>query len=405
MVLSVKATIDAIRAGEIVIVVDDASREDEGDLIMAASATTPEKIAFFLHHTSGVICTSITEDRAERLKLPEMVAHNEEAHRTAFTVSVDLAGGITTGISAADRAATIRGLADPGLGPEAFARPGHVFPLRSRSGGVLRRAGHTEAATDLTRLAGVEPAGVICEVLSADKRRMASRSELRALATRHRLPMIAVADLIDYRLRTERLVTHVAQARVPTAHGEFTCHAWRTEIDGTEHLAFVRGDVAGGEPVLARVHSECLTGDVFGSLRCDCGRQLDDALRAIDRAGRGVVVYMRGHEGRGIGIVHKLEAYNLQDDGYDTVDANLRLGLPVDARDYGIGAQILADLGVERVRLMTNNPAKCESIEGYGLEVVERLALPPVPTEDNVAYLRTKQERMGHLLPELGVAQ
>lgn len=405
MVNSAKSAIDAIRGGEIVIVVDDESRENEGDLIMAASATTPEKIAFFLQHTSGLICAPVTGARADRLELPQMVDRNEESQRTAFTVSVDLSSGITTGISAEDRAATIRALADPGRGPDAFVRPGHVFPLRSREGGVLRRAGHTEAATDLARLAGVEPAGVICEVVSADKRRMASRSELSSLAKTHGLRMISVTDLVRYRLRSERLVKQVTSAPIPTAHGEFVCHAWRAQTDNAEHLAFVRGDVTGGEPVLVRVHSECLTGDVFGSQRCDCGRQLDDALHAIDEAGRGVVVYLRGHEGRGIGLEHKLAAYNLQDRGYDTVDANLELGLPVDTREYGVGAQILLDLGVAQIRLMTNNPAKYRGLEGYGLEIVERVALPPVVTAHNIAYLRTKRERLGHLLPHLDLAQ
>jgi 3,4-dihydroxy 2-butanone 4-phosphate synthase/GTP cyclohydrolase II len=398
----ITAAIQAIGAGEIVVVIDDEDRENEGDLIMAADAVTPEKVGFFLRHTSGVICAPLTAERCDALQLPMMVADNTEAHRTAFTVSVDLARGITTGISAGDRAATIRGLADASLGPSDFARPGHIFPLRARDGGVLKRAGHTEAATDLARLAGRTPGGVLCEVVSEDKCGMARGPELRRLAAKHRLPLISVAELVRHRLRSERLVEPVAEARIPTRHGDFTCRAWRSTLDGTEHLALTRGDVTSGDPLLVRVHSECLTGDVLGSHRCDCGSQLDDALRAIAAAGRGVLVYLRGHEGRGIGLAHKLAAYNLQDEGHDTVDANVLLGLPVDDREYGIGAQILMDLGVRRMRLMTNNPAKYDGLKGYGLEVVERVPLAPRTTHENVAYLETKRRRMGHLLPELG---
>jgi 3,4-dihydroxy 2-butanone 4-phosphate synthase/GTP cyclohydrolase II len=393
----VREAIRAIAAGEVVLVVDDEDRENEGDLIMAADAATPEKLGFFLRHTSGVICTSLSEERCEVLRLPLMVLDNREAQGTAFTVSVDLAEGTTTGISAADRAATIRALADASCGPTDFVRPGHIFPLRSRDGGVLKRAGHTEAATDLVRLAGRGPAGVLCEVVSEDKCSMARAPELRRLAAAQRLPMISVADLVRHRLRSERLVEHVSEARVPTAHGEFVCKAWRSVLDGVEHLALTHGDVGGDEPVLVRVHSECLTGDVFGSRRCDCGSQLDDALRAIAQAGRGIVIYLRGHEGRGIGLAHKLAAYNLQDRGHDTVDANRALGLPVDSREYGIGAQILVDLGVRRMRLMTNNPAKNDGLQGYGLEIVERVPLAPRPTRENIAYLETKRRRMGHL--------
>jgi 3,4-dihydroxy 2-butanone 4-phosphate synthase/GTP cyclohydrolase II len=392
--------IAAIRSGEVVIVTDDESRENEGDLIMAAEAATPEKIAFFLRHTSGVICTALPGERLAALELPLMVEDNQEAQRTAFTVSVDLAAGVTTGISAGDRARTIRALADPGVGATDFVRPGHVFPLRSRPGGVLKRTGHTEAAVDLARLAGLRPAGVLCEVVSADRSEMARGAELRGLAKGHGLPMVSISDLIRHRLTEERLVRRTACARVPTAHGSFECYAWESLIDGTEHLAFVCGDVDTGDPALVRVHSECLTGDVFGSHRCDCGTQLEDALTEIAKAGRGVVVYLRGHEGRGIGIGHKLKAYTLQDEGHDTVDANLRLGLPVDAREYGVGAQILMDLGVQRLRLMTNNPAKYRGLEGFGLEIVERVALPSRPTRDNVAYLATKRSRMGHLLDD-----
>jgi 3,4-dihydroxy 2-butanone 4-phosphate synthase/GTP cyclohydrolase II len=395
---SVEAAVEAVRRGGVVLVVDDESRENEGDLIMAADAATPETVSFFLRHTSGVICASITEERADALGLPLMVADNQESRGTAFTVTVDLAQGVSTGISAADRAATIRALGSPGARAQDFVRPGHVFPLRARPGGVLKRAGHTEAAVDLARMAGCEPAGVLCEVVTADKAGMARGPELRALARRHGLPMISVAGLIAHRLRRERLVRHVASARVPTSHGDFTCHAWRSVLDGVEHLAFVHGDVGGDDPVLTRIHSECLTGDVFSSARCDCGAQLDDAMRAIATAGAGVVVYLRGHEGRGIGLAHKLEAYNLQDAGRDTVDANLDLGLPVDSREYGIGAQILVDLGIRRLRLMTNNPAKYHGLTGYDVEIVERVPLRPRRTAENERYLRTKQQRMGHLI-------
>jgi 3,4-dihydroxy 2-butanone 4-phosphate synthase / GTP cyclohydrolase II len=395
--------IRAIRAGDVVLVVDDADRENEGDLIMAADAATPEKVAFFLRHTSGVICASLSPQRCDALQLPLMVSDNTEAQGTAFTVSVDLARGTTTGISAADRAATIRGLADASLGPADFARPGHIFPLRSRDGGVLKRAGHTEAASDLARLAGRAPAGVLCEVVSDDKCRMARGPELQRLAAAHGLPMISVAGLVQHRLRSERLVEQVAEATIPTRHGDFVCRAWRSTLDGTEHLALTRGDVAGADPVLVRVHSECLTGDVLGSRRCDCGTQLDDALAAIDAEGRGVLVYLRGHEGRGIGLGHKLAAYGLQDQGHDTVDANTLLGLPVDDREYGIGAQMLVDLGVQRMRLMTNNPAKYDGLQGYGLEIVQRVPLASRVTPENVTYLETKRRRMGHLLGELQV--
>jgi 3,4-dihydroxy 2-butanone 4-phosphate synthase/GTP cyclohydrolase II len=398
---SIEQAVEAVAQGEIVIVVDDEERENEGDLIMAAQAATPEKMAFFLRHTSGVICVALPGERLDALDLPLMVQDNTEAQGTAFTVSVDLAAGVTTGISAADRARTVAALADPARTAADFARPGHVFPLRSRPGGVLKRAGHTEAAVDLARLAGMQPAGVLCEVASADKTEMARGPELRRLAAAHGLAMISVAQLARHRLRRERLVVASAQARVPTRHGDFTCHAWTSRIDGTEHLALVRGDVGDGAPVLVRVHSECLTGDVFGSARCDCGTQLDDALAAIAEEGRGVVVYLRGHEGRGIGIAHKLMAYNLQDQGWDTVDANLQLGLPVDTREYGIGAQMLVDLGVRRIRLMTNNPAKYRGLSVHGLQIVDRVPMAARVTAENVAYLRTKRQRMGHLLPDM----
>jgi 3,4-dihydroxy 2-butanone 4-phosphate synthase/GTP cyclohydrolase II len=401
----VAAAIEAISAGGAVIVTDDQRRENEGDLIMAAESATPEKLAFFLQHTSGVICAALTGERCDALGMPLMVQDNREAQGTAFTITVDLAEGTTTGISAADRAATLRALANPESEPNDFVRPGHIFPLRSRPGGVLKRAGHTEAAVDLARLAGLHPAGILCEIVTEDKSDMARGPELEALAERHDLPMISVSDLVRHRLSTERLVREVAKARVPIAHGQFTCHAWEAVTDGVEHLAFVQGDVGNHEPVLVRVHSECLTGDVFGSHRCDCGTQLDDSLAMIAAEGRGVVVYLRGHEGRGIGLGHKLDAYNLQDEGHDTVDANLELGLPVDTREYGIGAQILLDLGVTKLRLMTNNPAKLSGLDRYGLEVVDRVSLPTRTTSDNLAYLQAKRERLGHLLPELEVAK
>ncbi|MFC9557491.1 bifunctional 3,4-dihydroxy-2-butanone-4-phosphate synthase/GTP cyclohydrolase II [Rhodococcus sp. NPDC056960] len=399
-IASVTAAIAAVGAGEIVIVTDDESRENEGDLIMASEAATPEKIAFFLRHTSGVLCAAITKERADNLNLPMMVEQNEESQQTAFTVTVDLAHGITTGISASDRASTLVALADPTAGPTRFVRPGHILPLRARNGGVLKRAGHTEAAVDLARLAGLQAAGTISEVVTGDKLGMAQGPELARLAAQHGLVRTSIASLIRYRLSSESLIRQIASARVPTRHGEFVCYVWESMLDGIEHVALVKGDVCGSEPVLVRVHSECLTGDVFGSDRCDCGVQLDDALRAINEVGSGVVVYLRGHEGRGIGLSRKLQAYNLQDAGLDTVDANLRLGLPVDSREYGVGAQILMDLGIQRIRLMTNNPDKYAGLSGYGLEITERVSVTPRVTPHNLEYLRTKRDRLGHLLPQ-----
>ena len=395
----VAAAIEAIATGGIVVVTDDPDREDEGDLIMAASAATQEKVAFFLEHTSGLICVGIDSERADELELPLMVSENTEAHSTAFTVSVDLRSGLTSGISAAERARTIAALGDEAIPASEFTRPGHVFPLRARVGGVLKRAGHTEAAVDLCRLAGETPAGALCEVVSGDKREMARGGELTAIAAKYGMPMVSITELIRHRLRSETLVERVATGRVPSKHGELRCEVWRSLVDGTEHLAIVQGDVAGGDPLLVRVHSECLTGDVLGSQRCDCGQQLDDALEMIHGAGRGVVIYLRGHEGRGIGLAHKLRAYNLQDQGLDTVDANTELGLPIDTRDYGIGAQILRNLGVGRMRLMTNNPAKYSGLKSYGLEIVERIALRPHVTPENLRYLSAKRDRLGHLLP------
>jgi 3,4-dihydroxy 2-butanone 4-phosphate synthase/GTP cyclohydrolase II len=397
----IEDAVEAIGRGEIVIVVDDEDRENEGDLIMAAEFATPDAIAFFLHHTSGVICAPVTRERARELDLPLMVSDNTESMRTAFTVSVDYANGTTTGISAHDRAATIKALVDPATRPGDLLRPGHIFPLEAREGGTLKRAGHTEAALDLTRMAGLYPAGVLCELVNEAKDDMARLPELAAFAEEHGLLLISIADLIRYRRQTEKLVRRITEARVPTEWGEFTCYAYESTLDGTEHLAFVRGAVQGQPNVLVRVHSECLTGDVFGSLRCDCGPQLSAAMQMVAEEGMGAVVYLRGHEGRGIGIGHKLRAYQLQDQGHDTVDANIKLGLPVDSREYGIGAQILVDLGITTMRLMTNNPSKRGGLEGFGLEITERVPLLTDPNPENVAYLRTKRERMGHLLEGL----
>ena len=397
----IEEVIAAIARGEMIVMVDDEDRENEGDLIMAAQFATPENIAFIVRHSSGVVVAPLSGDRCDDLRLPLMVEHNTESHRTAFTISVDLIEGTTTGISAADRAATLRALADPEENFSSFARPGHIFPLRAREGGVLKRAGHTEAAVDLARMAGLEPAGIICEIINDDGS-MSRLPELIEFSRKHNLLLSSIAELIKYRRHHEKLVTRMGQAQVPTDWGNFTCTAFKSDVDGTEHLAFSLGTVDDGQPVLVRVHSECLTGDVFSSRRCDCGPQLHSAMSLIAEEGRGIVVYLRGHEGRGIGIGHKIRAYSLQDGGFDTVDANTELGLPVDSREYGIGAQILADLGANQLRLMTNNPAKYGGIEGYGLEIIERVAINPVTTKENLKYLQTKRDRMGHLfsLPE-----
>ena len=397
----IEDAIAAIARGEIVVVVDDEDRENEGDLIMAAEHATPEAIAFFLHHTSGFICASITTERAHELELGAMVADNTESMRTAFLVSVDAIEGTSTGISAADRAVTLRALVDPATRPADLARPGHILPLEARDGGVLKRAGHTEAAVDLARLAGCAPVGVLCEIVDHDKRDMARVPELIEFAAAHDLVMISIADLVRYRRHHEQLVERVASTTVPTRWGRFDSHAYRSTLDGIEHVAFTLGDVSAGPSTMVRVHSECLTGDVFGSYRCDCGPQLDAAMALIAEEGRGAVVYLRGHEGRGIGIGHKMRAYALQDAGRDTVDANTDLGLPVDDREYGIGAQILVDLGVTSMRLLTNNPAKYSGLEGYGLEITERIGIEIPPRPENVEYLRTKRDRMGHLMTKL----
>jgi len=394
---SIPEAIEEIRHGRMVIVVDDADRENEGDLIMAADRVTPESIAFIVRHTSGVICMPVIGERLDELEIPLMVAANTDSRRTAFTVSVDARAGVTTGISAADRARTIQAIIDPATQPPDLSRPGHIFPLRYREGGVLKRAGHTEAAVDLARLAGLYPAGVLCETVNEDGT-MARLPDLSVFARTHGLKMISIADLIAYRRQHEVLVTKVAEARIPTRHGDFRSIAYESTVDGRTHVALVTGDMGDGADVLTRVHSECLTGDVFGSLRCDCGEQLDRAMELIGREGRGVILYIRGHEGRAIGITHKLRAYELQELGRDTVEANIELGFPADQRDYGIGAQILYDIGVRSMRLLTNNPEKRAGLEGHGLVIKERLPLQTDPTPQNVGYLRAKREKLGHLL-------
>jgi 3,4-dihydroxy 2-butanone 4-phosphate synthase / GTP cyclohydrolase II len=393
----IEDAVAAIARGELVVVVDDADRENEGDLIMAAEQVSRESMAFMIRHTSGVICMPLEGPRLDQLALPLMVATNTESQRTAFTVSVDAVHGTTTGISAGDRATTVKALLDPRTRPEDLARPGHIFPLRYREGGVLKRAGHTEAAVDLARLAGCYPAGVLAEVVNDDGT-MARLPRLQAFAEAHGLEIISIADLIRYRRHREKLVRRVSEARIPTRHGDFTAYVYESLLDGVEHVAFVRGEVAGSENTLVRVHSECLTGDVFGSLRCDCGVQLDLALERVAAEDHGVVVYLRGHEGRGIGLGHKMRAYSLQDQGRDTVQANVELGFAADSREYGIGSQILVDLGITTMRLMTNNPAKYGGLDGYGLEIVERVPLRAEPNDENISYLRTKQDKLGHFL-------
>src|SRR5579871_3841278 len=390
----VDRAIKDIAEGRPVVVVDDADRENEGDIILAASLATPELLAFMIRYTSGVICVPLPGAELDRLNLPLMTSQNTEHMRTAFTLSVDARQGVTTGISAADRATTIRRLVDPATTAADLVRPGHVFPLRYAEGGVLRRPGHTEAAVDLARLAGLPEAGVLAEVVNDDGT-MARLPELREFATAHGLALISIEQLIDYRRRTERVLSRQAQTRLPNAFGHWQALGYRHEIDGTEHVALVLGDVAGGTGVLTRLHSECLTGDVFGSLRCDCGAQLEAAMAAIAAEGRGAVLYLRGHEGRGIGLLSKLQAYELQDGGADTVDANLELGLPVDAREYSVAAQLLDDLGIRSVRLLTNNPAKVAALAEHGFGVT-RIPLPPLTTPYNLRYLTTKRDRLGH---------
>jgi len=400
----VEEAIADIAAGKAVVVVDDEDRENEGDIIFAASKATPELMAFTIRHSSGVICVPMPADMLDRLEIPLMTPHNKDKLRTAYTISVDARDGVSTGISAADRAHTARVLADSATEPWEITRPGHVFPLRYREGGVLVRRGHTEAAVDLATMAGLTPAGVLVEVVNDDGT-MKRGPELRAFADEHGLKLISIEQMVHHRRRTESHVERVAETRLPTRYGDFTAFGYRITVDDSEHLALVHGDPAhlGDAPVLTRVHSECLTGDVFGSARCDCGPQLEEAMERIAEEGRGVVIYLRGHEGRGIGLLAKLQAYQLQDGGRDTVDANLDLGLPADARHYGAATQILRDLGVTSVRLMTNNPDKTSSLESYGVPVAERVALTPRPNDHNLAYLRTKRDRMGHDLPGLAL--
>ncbi|HEX2425629.1 MAG TPA: bifunctional 3,4-dihydroxy-2-butanone-4-phosphate synthase/GTP cyclohydrolase II [Actinomycetota bacterium] len=404
---SVFATIEEaiadVAAGKMLIVVDDADRENEGDFVMAAEMATPEAVNFMVTHGRGIVCLPTTAERLDELHVPLMVSKNNESHGTAFAVSIDIQGRTTTGTSAFDRAATVRAVADLRLEPADIRMPGHVFPLRAQEGGVLRRAGHTEATVDLARLAGLYPAGVLCEVLHPDGS-MARLPELVRVAREHGLKLISIADLIEYRRRTEKLVRRVADATIPTPYGEFHTVAYQSALDGMTHVALVMGEIGDGGDLLVRVHSECLTGDVFGSLRCDCGDQLESALARVSAEGRGVVLYLRGHEGRAIGLTHKLRAYRLQEvHGLDTVEANEELGFAADPRDYGIGAQILADLGVRSMRLLTNNPAKRAGLEGYGLEIVDRVPLEVLPRDENIGYLRTKREKMGHLLEHLDV--
>ena len=392
---SIEDALRDLRAGKPIVVIDDADRENEGDLIFAAQLATPELVGFMIRHTSGYICVGMTGEDLDRLGLPPMTAVNEDRKGTAYAVSVDARAVASTGISATDRALTIKVLADSATEPYELTRPGHVMPLRAVPGGVLRRAGHTEAAVDLTRMAGLNAAGALCELVNDDGSMMRA-PECREFADDHDLVLISIAELIRFRRRHETQVERVASVPLPTEFGTFIAHGYRSTIDGSEHVALVVGDIGDGSDVLVRVHSECLTGDVFGSLRCDCGPQLHAAMRRISQEGRGVVLYVKGHEGRGIGLLDKLRAYALQDDGRDTVDANLDLGLPADARDYGTGAQILADLGVRSMRLLTNNPAKRAGLEGYGLTISERVPLVIDSNDYNREYLSTKAHRMGH---------
>lgn len=400
--IGVPEAIEEYRAGRPLIIVDDEDRENEGDVCVPAQFCTPDIVNFMATHARGLICVPLADETVDRLRLPMMTRRNTSSLGTAFTISVEAASGITTGISAADRARTIAVLADPASQPNDLVRPGHIFPLRARAGGALVRAGQTEASIDLCRLAGLEPAAVICEVMRDDGE-MARMPDLQRFARRHSMKIVTVADIIAYRMEHERLIERVDEAMLPTAFGDFRAVAFRTLIDAKEHIALVMGDIDGDTPILVRVHDQCVTGDAFGSRRCDCGEQRDQALQTIAEAGHGVFLYM-DQEGRGIGLHNKIRAYHLQDEGLDTVEANEALGLPVDRRDYGIGCQILVDLGVRQMRLMTNNPTKRAGLEGYGLEVVERLPIEIEPNAHNLRYLQTKRDKMGHLLAErLGV--
>jgi 3,4-dihydroxy 2-butanone 4-phosphate synthase/GTP cyclohydrolase II len=394
---SVETALEAVRAGRMIIIVDDEDRENEGDLMVAAEKVTPEIVNFMARHGRGLICLPLTRERLEELQLPLMVNDNTARFQTAFTVSIDAKEGVTTGISAPDRALTILAAIDPATKPEDLARPGHIFPLQAVEGGVLSRAGQTEAAVDLARMAGLVPAGVICEVMNEDGT-MARRPQLEEVSRRFDIPILTIADLIRYRVRHETLVRKLTETDLPTAHGHFRLHVYEDIIRGEHHVALVKGDVASGEPVLVRAHSQCLTGDVFGSSRCDCGDQLHKSMEMIEKEGRGVVLYMLNHEGRGIGLANKIRAYAWQDQGADTVEANRKLGFKPDQRDYGIGAQILVALGVRRLRLITNNPRKFVGLAGYGLEIAERVPLEVAPNPCNMRYLKTKKEKMGHIL-------